>query len=135
MRHIAAGFLGLFLLAVLVGCGGDDKGSVEGTVTFDGQPVASGTVTFVKTEGGLVREGAVITDGAFQAQVPPGRYKIEVSAQKVVGKRKQKGFDGNMEEIELKDEYIPEWYNTKSELSEDIKPGRNTIKLDLKSKK
>jgi hypothetical protein len=134
MRHLAARLLGLFLLVALTGCG-DEQGSVEGTVTFDGKPVESGTITFVRTEGGLVREGAVIKDGAFQAHVPPGRYKIEVSAQKTVSKRKQKGFDGNWEEIELKDEFIPEWYNTKTELSEEIKPGRNTIKLDLKSKK
>ena len=52
-----------------------------------------------------------------------------------MGVRKQKGFDGAVEEIELKDEMFPEWYNMKTELSEEIKPGSNTIKLDLKSKK
>jgi hypothetical protein len=134
MFHVAVRTLGLVLLASLAGCG-DDKGSVTGSVTFDGQPVASGTITFVKSEGGLVREGAVIRDGSFETNLPPGRYKIEVSAQKVVSKRQQKGFDGTVEEIELKGEMIPEWYNAKTELSEEIKPGSNTLKLDLKSKK
>lgn len=134
MRRIAACALSLFLVAALAGCG-DDKGSVIGTVTFDGQPVANGAITFVKSEGGLVREGAVIKDGSFQARVPPGTYKIEVNAQKVVGKRKQRGFSGEVEEVELTEELFPERYNTKSELREEIRPGPNTIKLDLKSKK
>jgi hypothetical protein len=134
MRRIAACALGLFLLAALAGCG-DDKGSVNGTVTFDGQPVANGAIMFVKSEGGLVREGAVIKDGSFEARVPPGTYKIEVNAPKVVGKRKQRGFSGEVEEVELTEELFPERYNTKSELREEIRPGPNTLKLDLKSQK
>jgi hypothetical protein len=134
MKRIAACVLGLFLFASLPGCG-DGKGSVNGTVTLDGQPVANGAVTFVKSEGSLVREGAVIKDGGFQARVPPGKYRIEVNAQKVVGKRKQKGFSGAEEEVEITEEMFPERYNTKTELSEEIKLGPNTVKLDLKSKK
>src|SRR5262245_3297796 len=134
MKPVAACALSLFLFASLAGCG-DGKGSVNGTVTLDGQPVATGTVTFVKSEGGLVREGAVIKGGSFQARVPPGRYKIEVNAQRVVGKRKQKGFSGEAEEVELTEELFPERYNTKTELSEEIKSGRNTVTLDLRSKK
>ncbi|HJZ59142.1 MAG TPA: carboxypeptidase-like regulatory domain-containing protein [Gemmataceae bacterium] len=125
---------GLFLLAWLTGCGGGE-GSVSGTVTFDGHPVPNGTVTFVKTEGGLVREGAVITDGTFQVKLPPGKYKIEVNGRKVVGKKKQKNFDGVDEEVEITDELFPDRYNKATELSEEIKPGSNTITLELKSKK
>src|SRR5438552_15350285 len=79
------------LVALSSGCS-DGKGIVNGTVTFDGQPVASGMVTFVKQGGELAREGAVIKDGSFQALVPPGKYKLELNAQKVTGKRTQKGF-------------------------------------------
>src|SRR5439155_261569 len=85
--------IGVAWCALLIGCG-DNTSSVSGTVTFDNQPVTSGTITFVKSEGDLVREGAIIKDGTFQAHVPPGNYKIELNAQKVVSKRKQKGFDG-----------------------------------------
>jgi hypothetical protein len=116
----------------IAGCG-DGKSSISGSVTFDGQPVASGMITFVKDEGELVREGAVISNGAFQALVPPGQYKIELNAQKIVGKRKQKGFDGAEEEVELTDELFPPRYNTQTELIEEINPGSNTLKLDLKS--
>ncbi len=109
------------------------KGAVSGTVTFDGQPVSSGSITFVKQGGELIREGAVIQIGAFQASLPPGKYKVELNAQKVVGKRTQVGMDGKNEEVETTAELFPERYNTKSELMEEIKRGSQTIKLELKS--
>jgi hypothetical protein len=124
----------LVCMASLVGCG-DGKSSVTGTVTLDNQPVASGAIAFVKSEGELAREGAVIKDGSFQAHLPPGKYKLELNSQKVVGKRKQKAFDGTEEEVELTEELFPERYNRKTELSQEIKPGANLIKLDLKSQK
>jgi hypothetical protein len=134
MKRVTAWVLSVSLIAGVGGCGGG-VGAVNGTVLVDGEPVANGAVTLVKTEGGMVREGAVIKGGVFQARVPPGKYKIEVTAQKVVGKRKQKGFDGKEEEVDLTEEMIPERYNARTELSEEIKPGSNSVKLDLKSKR
>lgn len=134
MKRVTAWVFAMSLIASVGGCSGGVS-AVNGTVLFDGEPVANGAVTLVKTEGGLVREGAVIKGGVFQARVPPGKYKIEVTAQKVVGKRKQKGFGGEEEEVELTQEMFPERYNAKTELSEVIKPGSNSVKLDLKSKR
>ena len=102
---------------------------------MDGQPVGSGAITFTRTEGELVREGAVIQDGSFRASLPPGAYKLELTGQKVVTTRKQKGFDGKDEEVPITEELFPERYNTKSELTEVIKPGKSAMKLDLKSGK
>jgi hypothetical protein len=129
-----ARFVTLLGAALLAGCG-DGKSTVSGTVTMDGQPVASGAITFVKVDGELAREGAVIRDGSFQATLPPGKYKLELTGQKVVGKRKQKGFDGSEEEVEITAELFPERYNAKSELIEHIKPGANKIPLELTSGK
>jgi hypothetical protein len=116
----------------VAGCS-DGKSSVSGSVTLDGRPVASGAITFVKRGGEVVREGAIIKDGAFQALVPPGTYKLELNGQKVTGTRKQKGFDGKDEEVQLTEELFPERYNAKSNLTQEIKPGSNTVKLDLKN--
>jgi len=123
--------LALFCVAAVVGCW-DGKGSVRGTVTMDGKPVASGSVTFVKQGGELAREGAVIREGSFQAAVPPGTYKLELNGQRVVGKRTQKGFDGKDETLDVTQELFPDRYNSKTELTEEIKSGVNVIKLDLK---
>lgn len=123
----------LLICAALAGCGGGPS-NVTGTVTFDGQPVKEGSIAFVKTDGS-VREGAIIKDGAFEAKMAPGKYKVEIRAKKVTGKRKQKGFDGKDEELDITEEMIPENYNAKTELTEEIKSGSNTLKFELKSKK
>ena len=103
-------------------------------MTFNGESVKFGGITFISTEGELIREGAVITNGAFTARVPPGKYKIELSGQRAAGTRTQKGFDGKDEVVQLTEELFPEYFNTKSELNEVIKSGDNTITLNLKSK-
>lgn len=125
--------LALCLLA-FAGCG-DGKAIVNGTVTVDSAPVASGVVTFVSEGGALTREGAIIQNGAFNAKLPPGKYKLELTGQKVIGKRTQKGFDGKDEQVELTGELFPERYNTKSELTQEIRAGSNEVKLDLKASK
>lgn len=126
--------LAIVSLLGLLGCS-DGKSTVSGTVTFDGQPVASGSITFVKNDGQLIREGAIINNGAFRATLPPGNYQVELSARKVVGKQKQKGFDGKDEEIELTQELFPARYNTSTTLSAKIDPGPNTLKLDIQGGK
>jgi hypothetical protein len=128
-------FIALVLLLVvsLTGCG-DGKSVVNGTVSYDGQSVKSGSVTFISLEGEPVREGAVITDGAFKATMPPGKYKVELSGTRPAGKRTQKGFDGKEEVIELTEEIFPDYYSSKSELTETIKPGVNNVALNLKKK-
>jgi hypothetical protein len=126
------GTFSIVVLAAFAGCDNTDKGTVSGTVTFDGQPVPTGAVTFVKEDGELVREGAVIQDGKFQASLPPGKYKIELNAQKVVGKRTQVGMDGKSEEVVTTEELFPARFNTQTELREEIERGAQTIKLDLK---
>lgn len=132
--HCRAKFsLSLVAVFALAGCGGDGTGPVDGTVTFDGQPVANGSITLIG-EGNNIREGAVIKDGAFKTQLPPGKYKLELYGQKVVGKRKQKGMSGEIEELDITEELFSEQFNTKSTLTEEVKSGQNTLKLDLKSK-
>lgn len=121
-------------LVCVGGCTGDGKTTVNGTVTFDDAPIQSGTILFVKTEGGLVREGDIIKNGAFRVSLPTGNYKIEVSARKVVGKTKAVGV-GDPVETELTEEMIPERYNTKTELTQEIKSNTREVKLELKSKR
>jgi hypothetical protein len=122
-----------FALVPFLALAGCSDTTTSGTVTMDGQPVKSGAITFIKTEGELVRAGAVIRDGAFQAKLAPGKYRIELTGQKVIGTRKQKGFDGKDEEVELTEELFPERYNARTELSQEIRPGTNKIDLKLDS--
>lgn len=117
---------------VLSGCG-ESQSTVAGSVTFDGQPVASGMVTFVSSDGPLARAGAVISNGAFRTQLAPGNYKVELNAQKVTGKRRQKGFDGKDEEVELTAELFPPKYNAQTTLTAKVERGENKLQFDVTS--
>ena len=70
--------LGLVLLASL-GCG-DPGTSVHGSVSYDGQPIAQGSVSFRAvgggtTFGGMIEEGRFAIDGAAA-----GEYTVQVRA-------------------------------------------------------
>lgn len=77
--------LGLILLA---GCGGGTKlSNVTGKVTYDGQPLTTGTVTFHPKSGeGSVGVGDIDSNGQYTLQtgtdpgVPPGEYIVTVVA-------------------------------------------------------
>jgi hypothetical protein len=63
------------LLALAAGCG-PSTGTISGTVTFKGEPVPSGTVSFLSA--GKIAEGE-IHDGLYEvARVPVGDARITV---------------------------------------------------------
>lgn len=84
------GGLGLLLALIgLAGCGNaDNMADVAGAVTFDGQPVNEGNITFVPVDGKSPTAGGVIKEGRYQARVPIGRMKVAISAPRVVGTKK-----------------------------------------------
>ena len=63
-------------LALLAGCGGSD--AIEGIITFDGKPMASGSIRLTPIEGGPTA-GAAIEDGKYSIEnLAPGRYKADI---------------------------------------------------------
>jgi hypothetical protein len=70
-------------LLLAIGCGepAAKPVPVEGTITFEGQPVADGEVYF-KTAG-LVPEVLPVRDGRFEGAVMPGTRRVEVYAYQV----------------------------------------------------
>jgi hypothetical protein len=126
----------LFLIAALVlaGCSRQTKlGIVEGDVLLDGQPLQEGRVQFTPEDGKGQPGGATIADGKFKAEMPPAKMKVAINANKVVGKTKAYPTPESPwidEVVEL----IPHRYNATSELSLDVKPGRQSVKYELKGK-
>ena len=121
-------------MATLIGCStGPPFGDVAGTVTMDGKPVDDGSIRFVPVDGNASSAGGSIKGGKFSVKVPVTKHKVEVSAPKPgTGGLIKKG-DGPPVEV-IADEWIPEKYNTRSELTCEVKSGKNTYDLDLKSK-
>jgi hypothetical protein len=52
---------------------------VEGTVTYKGQPLPAGTITFVSKDGKVTVAAPIAADGTYRATVPVGEYRVAVS--------------------------------------------------------
>jgi len=125
------------LTAILqAGCDqGPPVGNITGEVIFDGQPVKDGHVLFTPMDGMGQTGGAAVRDGKFTAEkVPVGKMKVELHGNKVVGQ--QPAYEGvkNSPMIDVVQEMLPAKYNSKSDLTLEVKKGNQDVKYDLKSK-
>jgi hypothetical protein len=82
---VAISAAGCFLLG---GCFGDETGPtiapVSGAVTFDGQPVESGRITFAEEEQGLlfstdIKNGSYTVRTRHGAGMPLGDYQVKIT--------------------------------------------------------
>src|SRR5262249_59566164 len=72
------------LLLLAAGCGPGD-GTVTGEVSYDGQPVGRGMITFAPADGQGPTVGGPITSGRYAVdKVPPGRKDVKIEAVKDV---------------------------------------------------
>jgi hypothetical protein len=65
----------------LLGCGGGDAGryAVTGKVTFQGQPVELGEITFEDPAAGQVNSSPLSSGGSYSLEVPKGDFKVSVA--------------------------------------------------------
>jgi hypothetical protein len=114
-----------------IGCNhAPTTGQVKGSVTLDGKPLEDGTVRFAPLEGRANTSGGLIKSGEFTANVPIGKFRVEISSTKIVGGPA----DRHSDSVETVVQLIPEKYNTRSELTLDVKSGSNEPHFDLKSR-
>jgi hypothetical protein len=130
--------LGLCLvLAALAfaGCSPTPKtAKVSGEVTLDGQPLKDGRIQFIPVAGDTGTAGAIITDGKFTTDVPISKMRVEINANKVIGKRKVYEDSPQSPWVEDVRELLLPRYNSSSTLEIDVKPGPQTVKYPLLSK-
>ena len=128
--------------ALLGGCGGGDgfdRAAVSGSVTFDGEPVETGTIAFHPDAG--------TTGPVSGIKISAGRYEIEEAMGPVVGNQKveilairETGELGPVippspERTKITEQYIPKKYNKKTTLTVVIESGDNEdTNFDLNSK-
>jgi hypothetical protein len=130
----------LFLVVAVfafVGCSSDsDRSRVQGSVSYNGEPVDDGGIGFLPEGEGAsqVRATGEIHDGRYDLDSTcgpyPGKYRVEIYWNKKTGKQL-----ANRDRTAFKDERkqaIPPKYNENTELEVTIKPGRNTKDFVLK---
>ncbi len=121
----------LLLVAVLAGCSSEGaKGTVEGTVTFNSQPLDEGLIRFVPVDGKTQPADGTITAGKFSVQVPVGDIRVEVRSPKVVGKM-QMYQTPDSPIVDRIEEAIPPKYNVNSELKMTVPKGKTEKQFDL----
>lgn len=130
---VAIGFL--VCLLGLFGCGDKSqvrRAAVEGSVTFDNEPVEQGVILFVPDVGVVGPPVQVmITKGKYTAPAATGptvgRNSVQITANRKTGKeRLVQGVQA--EEVV---QFIPDKYNTETTLQATIVPGENSIDFDL----
>jgi len=122
---------GLLLIA-LIGCGRSDLGTVSGTVTLDGEPLADAMVIFTPMTGGRPAAGRTDAQGKYE----------------VIHDRSDKGalFGEHVVEISTGDELaneddtittipekVPAKYNIASDLRATVESGANVFDFALTS--
>jgi len=121
--------------AAVTGCSGDKKHAVvAGTVSLDGAPVKSGLIRFVPADGRTASADASIEDGKYSAKVPPGEKIVQISASKVVGKKKVYETPDSPT-VDVVQELIPDKYNLQSTLKFTVAPGSQEQSFQLMSNK
>ncbi len=74
----------LLLAGLATGCGSGTKGTVSGTVTVGGQPLANGLITFVSQAGNRDSFSAAVINGSYTtAEIPVGPTKITIASRGV----------------------------------------------------
>src|SRR5262245_15814682 len=120
------GIAGLLLALLLTASCSDGSatGEVAGSVNIDGKSPDTGSIAFIPADGKSPTAGGEIKDGKYTARVPVGTAKVEIRVPKIVGKKKLYNTpDSPVQPI--MEEVLPSRYNDKTELTLDVKSGRN----------
>lgn len=123
----------LAALVLLSGCGGDGRLGVSGTVTVDGEPLASGVISFQPTADNPAHSaGTGIEAGQYQVPASsgllPGEYLVRIQAFRKTGRMVEDPQFGQVEET------VPVVFKEAGSLQATIvASGKNQIDFDLHS--
>jgi hypothetical protein len=111
-------------------------GRVSGRITFEGNSVREGRVTFMNSQSGAAEEALLGADGAYSIKtpLPVGDYKVSVAPLIV---RQQVGGKGPVVGVEKPAPDIPEKYRTSggTDLKATVREGKNDLDFNMKAEK
>lgn len=115
-------------LPFATGCASGDIGTVTGTVTAGGEPLAGAMVKFFPRPEGRMSSAMTDEDGNYeliysrdQKGAKVGEHMVQITTAVETG-----DYSGTIAK-----EKLPAKYNLSSELKENVKPGHNEINFDL----
>lgn len=127
-------FAGL-CVAVVSGCGGPSPpvtAPVSGSVSYDGKPIADGSITFAAMDGSCAPNVLQITEGRYEGRVVVGEKRIEVRAMRQAERTGSAATGPGGDEGPMLENFIPAAYNDASALTGSIAvPGPVVIDLEL----
>jgi hypothetical protein len=134
MRRIAAAGL-VLCLVIATGCSSEAKRyRVFGKVTYKGEPVKAGSISFGSDDPKASSASGAITDGKYDiasaSGLTPGKYKVIVTYPDPKAPKPRE--DQMPGDVVAARELLPEKYNAKTELSADIKAQDNEVNYELK---
>lgn len=118
------------------GCGGPTYCEVQGSVSANGQPVPTGLVVFSPVTPSAAQREAVaeIADGRFALplakKASPGDYRVAITGERPTGKKFETD-PGSGVFVEEREQFIPEKYNARTELTATLAPGMPPLEFDL----
>lgn len=142
LRRIARVCL-VSVTAACIGCSGDGRVAVSGTVTLDGKPLDKGTIEFAPAEGAAgMLGGGMISNGEYSVPADkgllPGTYTVRIySAEPPSGEAADQELPPGGEKggYPMAKDVIPPQYNSQSTLTAEVKSGGgNRFAFELTSK-
>lgn len=132
-------------LAAALGCGGSgdkyDRIPFSGTVTLDGEPLASGYFFFEPRANQPTQSGGMILNGKFdvpqEAGAEAGQYAVSIfsSAETPTGSLQPGTAEYEAAAMKLRGQQIPRKYNVDTTLTAEIKAeGENVFNFPLLTK-
>jgi hypothetical protein len=137
MRALAFAVILIGALA-LCGCGSGGQSDLSGEVTLDGSPLERGSILLVPKGPTGTATGCEIKAGKYVLTGPQapkhGTYRVQISASKKSGRRVQKamGKPGELEDEVV--EAVAARFNTKTELTVEVKSGGGEQNFAVRSR-
>lgn len=138
MKLRIVGLLMVFVL--LTGCQrqsykGAKRYPLSGKITYDGQIVDAGNISFLPESGEQRVSGGTITDGIYNVSEADGAnagpYKVEIRWHKKTGRQFRDASLNMM--LDERKEGLPEKFHANSELKIEVSPKATHFDFDLKS--
>jgi hypothetical protein len=129
-RALAVFGLSAGLALVVAGCGGATACRVSGNVTYNGQPVKMGVISFEPVRGQAQVHNAAIRDGRYETAepgIPPGSYLVRLTAPDLEKSPPVPANAGPNDYVPPAVPLLPPAWHVQSQLTVELKLGNNVF--------